>query len=46
VKKVSDPLKHHDIEGSYPQAVYFKTNRVVDPIMPRYKLPSSDPVNI
>lgn len=44
VTKVSDPLRHRDIEGSYPQAVEFKTSRVVNPLAPRYKLPSSDPV--
>ena len=43
---MSDPLKHRDIEKSYPAAVEFKTDRVVDPLMPRYKLPSCNPVSV
>ena len=43
---MSDPLKHRDIEKSYPASVEFKTNRVVDPLVPRYNLPSCNPVSL
>lgn len=44
VKKTSDPLYHGDIEKSFPQAVEFQTGRIVDPIQPKYQLPSYNPV--
>jgi len=39
-------LRTDDIEGARPNCVDFKTSRVTNPIMPRYKLPFVPPVDI
>ena len=46
LEKISDPLKHDDIEGSHPHAVTFTTKRVVDPVCPVYKLPTCAPISV
>lgn len=46
ISKVSDPLYHDDIEGSKPKSNEFRTNRVVDPLCPVYKLPNVAPISI
>lgn len=39
--KQSNPLYIDDIEGTKPKSHEFRTNRVVDPLCPVYKLPSA-----
>lgn len=38
-------LRTRDIEYAYPQCNDFKTNRVINPLMPKYKLPYVPPVD-
>ncbi len=39
-------MKIIDIEGSQPKAHEFRTNRVIDPLCPKYKLPSAAEISI
>lgn len=41
IRKHSDPLYIDDIEGARPRVSHFRTKRVVDPLCPKYKLPST-----
>jgi hypothetical protein len=42
LNKTSDPLRIDDIEGARPKAHEFKTNRIVDPLQPKYQLPTAN----
>jgi len=42
INKVSDSLRIDDIEGARPKAHEFRTNRVVDPLCPKYQLPKAN----
>ena len=46
ISKVSDPLYRDDIEGARPKAHEFRTNRIVDPLCPVYKLPSPAEISV
>lgn len=41
IQKHSDPLFIDDIEGSRPKCTDFRSNRIVDPLCPKYLLPST-----
>lgn len=44
--KQSNPLYIDDIEGTKPKSHEFRTNRVVDPLCPVYKLPSAAEMSV
>ena len=44
IKKTSNPLYVDDIEGAKPKCTDFRTRRVVDPLCPKYMLPSASEV--
>lgn len=41
----SNNLRTSDIEGAQPQCNDFKTSRVTNPIVPKYKLPYVPPID-
>jgi hypothetical protein len=44
IHKQSDPLYIDDIEGARPKCTDFRTRRVVDPLCPKYLLPSASEI--
>ena len=46
IQKKSNPLYIDDIEGSRPKASEFRTRRVVDPLAPKYLLPSASEIAV
>jgi hypothetical protein len=44
IRKVSNPLYIDDIEGARPKCTDFRSNRVVDPLCPKYMLPSASEI--
>jgi len=46
LNKTSDPLRIDDIEGARPKAHEFKTNRIVDPLQPKYQLPTANEISM
>ena len=44
IQKTSNPLYIDDIEGARPKCTDFKTRRVVDPLCPKYLLPSASDI--
>ena len=44
IQKHSNPLYVDDIEGARPKVSEFRTKRVVDPLQPRYMLPSASEI--
>ncbi len=46
IKKSSDPLFIDDIEGARPKCNEFRSRRIVDPLCPKYILPSASEIVI
>ncbi len=44
INKSSDPLFIDDIEGARPKCTDFRSKRVVDPLCPKYLLPTASEI--
>lgn len=44
INKTSDPLFIDDIEGARPRVTDFRSRRMVDPLCPKYQLPSANEI--